>query len=212
MHMQQALDRLPVKPVWPASPAVKPSQISKPTRTQADHQPSPDWPPKQSRPSPASRKTSSPAKGTLHYTPQTNSTASHNHHHAAHTPPASTRRPSPIELSHRNPRADTIEQELYGLKSSGHHGVQQWRARQPYKSFKSQYGPSYNIPKVKLGQYTPGALLRMGPIGAAFGASAGIFAIFFFDGIPRVQTDILQKVPFIGSFYHNEIAPEDNPF
>jgi len=27
-----------------------------------------------------------------------------------------------------------------------------------------------------------------------------------------VQTDILQKVPFIGSFYHNEIAPEDNPF
>ncbi|GAB7333132.1 hypothetical protein MBLNU13_g04798t1 [Cladosporium sp. NU13] len=104
------------------------------------------------------------------------------------------------------------QQDMYGLKSSGHHGVQQWRARQPYKSFKSQYGPSYQIPKLKLGQYTPGALLRMGPIGAAFGASAGIFAIFFFDGIPRVQTDILQKVPFIGSFYHNEIAPEDNPF
>jgi hypothetical protein len=51
-----------------------------------------------------------------------------------------------------------------------------------------------------------------GPIGAAFGASAGIFALFFFDGIPRVQTDILQKVPFLGSFYHNEVAPEDNPF
>lgn len=74
---------------------------------------------------------------------------------------------------------------MYGLKSSGHHGVQQWRARQPYKSFKSQYGPryalfekpitwwkyrakadpnashSYQIPKLKLGQYTPGALLRM---------------------------------------------------
>jgi hypothetical protein len=53
---------------------------------------------------------------------------------------------------------------------------------------------------------------RRGPIGAAFGASAGIFALFFFDGIPRVQTDILQKVPFIGDFYHNEVAPEDNPF
>lgn len=51
-----------------------------------------------------------------------------------------------------------------------------------------------------------------GPIGAAFGVSAGIFAVFFFDGIPRVQADILQKIPFIGEFYHNEIAPEDNPF
>jgi hypothetical protein len=51
-----------------------------------------------------------------------------------------------------------------------------------------------------------------GPIGAAFGVSAGIFALFFFDGIPRVQTDILQKVPFLGDFYHNEVAPEDNPF
>lgn len=53
---------------------------------------------------------------------------------------------------------------------------------------------------------------RRGPIGAAFGVSAGIFAIFFFDGIPRVQADILQKIPFVGEFYHNEIAPEDNPF
>lgn len=51
-----------------------------------------------------------------------------------------------------------------------------------------------------------------GPIGAAFGASAGIFALFFFDGIPRVQTDILQKVPFLAPFYTNEVAPEDNPF
>jgi hypothetical protein len=152
---------------------------------------------------------------------------------------------------------------MYGLKSSGHHGVQQWRARQPYKSFKSQYGPRYapreertpinwrstatrrekltriqlqhpqtqarpvhsrrspqdvsqnhpsnspNSPGTHHSNYTRN---NRGPIGAAFGASAGIFAIFFFDGIPRVQTDILQKVPFIGSFYHNEIAPEDNPF
>lgn len=42
--------------------------------------------------------------------------------------------------------------------------------------------------------------------------SAGIFAVFFFDGIPRVQADILQKIPFVGDFYHHEIAPEDNPF
>ena len=123
------------------------SQISKPTRTHPDHQPSPDWPPKQSRPSPAqaspgtSRKTSSPAKGTLCYTPQTTAPPHNNYNHAAHTPPASTRPLPPIKPTHRNPRADTIEQDMYGLKSSGHHGVQQWRARQGYKSFKSQYGP-----------------------------------------------------------------------
>ena len=45
-----------------------------------------------------------------------------------------------------------------------------------------------------------------------FGASAGVFALFFFDGVPRVRKDILQKVPFIGDFFVHEIAPEDNPF
>ena len=44
------------------------------------------------------------------------------------------------------------------------------------------------------------------------GVSAGVFAIFFFNGVPRVQQDILQKVPFIGSFFVHEVAPEDNPF
>ncbi|KAM0691103.1 hypothetical protein Q7P36_009874 [Cladosporium allicinum] len=107
----------------------------------------------------------------------------------------------------------TLSQKaLYGLKSEKVYGVQQFRQRVPYETFKSQYGPNYSIPKAKLGHMTPAALLRMGPIGAAFGVSAGIFALFFFDGIPRVQTDILQKVPFLGDFYHNEVAPEDNPF
>lgn len=50
------------------------------------------------------------------------------------------------------------------------------------------------------------------PMAAAFGVSAGIFALFFFDGIPRVQKDILQKIPFVGGFFVHEIPPEDNPF
>lgn len=50
------------------------------------------------------------------------------------------------------------------------------------------------------------------PIAGAFGVSAGVFALFFFDGVPRVQKDILQKVPFIGKYFVHEIAPEDNPF
>lgn len=45
-----------------------------------------------------------------------------------------------------------------------------------------------------------------------FGAAAGIFALFFFDGVPKVRKDIMQKIPYIGSFYDNEVPPEDNPF
>lgn len=59
---------------------------------------------------------------------------------------------------------------------------------------------------------------------------AGVFALFFFDGVPRVQKvswyrhctqgdglangqqDILQKIPFIGGFFVHEVPPEDNPF
>jgi hypothetical protein len=46
----------------------------------------------------------------------------------------------------------------------------------------------------------------------SFGAVAGIFALFFFAEVPKVRTDIMQKVPIIGSYFVVEIAPEDNPF
>ncbi|KAH0082042.1 hypothetical protein KCU96_g6878, partial [Aureobasidium melanogenum] len=49
-------------------------------------------------------------------------------------------------------------------------------------------------------------------MGAGFGAAAGLFALFFFADIPRVRKDIMQKVPFIGSHFIREVAPEDNPF
>lgn len=54
--------------------------------------------------------------------------------------------------------------------------------------------------------------IRSGYLAAGMGGAAGIFALFFFDGVPRVQQDILQKVPFIGDFYKHEVPPEDNPF
>jgi hypothetical protein len=47
---------------------------------------------------------------------------------------------------------------------------------------------------------------------AAFGVVAGTGALLFFDGVPRVQKDILQKVPIIGSYFVHEVPPEDNPF
>lgn len=46
----------------------------------------------------------------------------------------------------------------------------------------------------------------------AFVVAAGTFALFFFDGVPRVQKDILQKIPFVGDFFVHEVPPEDNPF
>jgi hypothetical protein len=46
----------------------------------------------------------------------------------------------------------------------------------------------------------------------SFGGVAGFFALFFFAEIPRVRTDIMQKVPILGSYFVKEIAPEDNPF
>lgn len=54
--------------------------------------------------------------------------------------------------------------------------------------------------------------VRYGGIAAGFGASAGIFAIFFFAEIPKVRNDILIKVPIIGPYFIREIPPEDNPF
>ena len=189
MHMQQALERtsrLPtvkhsqnLKRGEKATPTIDPLPIGRRSNPGPAQQPAREHP---------SRKTSSP-EDQKHY-----SRRRQQHRLTQQPTPCSPHSPSryaTVHIHEKRPQdfpcadADTIEQDMYGLKSSGHHGVQQWRARQPYKSFKSQYGPryaprktqssggnyrakanpnashSYQIPKLKLGQYTPGALLRM---------------------------------------------------
>jgi len=47
---------------------------------------------------------------------------------------------------------------------------------------------------------------------AVFGAATGIFALYFFAEVPRIRTDIVEKIPIIGPTFRKEIAPEDNPF
>lgn len=47
---------------------------------------------------------------------------------------------------------------------------------------------------------------------AGFGGVAGFFALFFFAEVPRVRTDIMEKVPILGDYFVKEIPPEDNPF
>lgn len=49
-----------------------------------------------------------------------------------------------------------------------------------------------------------------GTIASAFGATAGIFAVFFFGEVPRVRKDILMNIPVIGGYWERSIPPEDN--
>ncbi|KJX94011.1 hypothetical protein TI39_contig4227g00006 [Zymoseptoria brevis] len=97
------------------------------------------------------------------------------------------------------------------LGKDGRSGVTPWRQPVTYETFRSKYGPQYKIPYTFYG-ITTQHILRVGQLAGGFGLAAGIFAIYFFDGIPKVQRDILDKVPFIRSFYNKEIPPEDNPF
>ncbi|KAK5115145.1 hypothetical protein LTR62_001842 [Meristemomyces frigidus] len=91
-------------------------------------------------------------------------------------------------------------------------GTQPHRFRvNDYQSFKSKFGPDYKIGQ-HIGGFNIPLVTRLATIGGGMGVAAGIFALFFFDGVPRVQRDILQKIPFIGEFYKHEVPPEDNPF
>nr|POE93052.1 hypothetical protein CFP56_64159 [Quercus suber] len=99
----------------------------------------------------------------------------------------------------------------YGTQGEATSGFHPWNPRQNYKNFKSAHGPSYQIGTHLKGLNRTNGLYYATVLGG-FGAVAGIFALFFFDGVPRVRKDILQKVPVIGGYFVKEVAPEDNPF
>ncbi|KAK4632359.1 Cytochrome b-c1 complex subunit 10, mitochondrial [Fulvia fulva] len=99
----------------------------------------------------------------------------------------------------------------FGMTRDGVKGQHPWRQPQTVKAYKSPYGPQYKN-TVNFYGVNAQALGRAGIVAGAFGVSAGVFALFFFDGVPRVQKDIIQKIPFVGKFFINEIPPEDNPF
>ncbi|CZT19077.1 related to ubiquinol cytochrome c reductase 8.5 kDa subunit [Ramularia collo-cygni] len=97
------------------------------------------------------------------------------------------------------------------LGNSGKNGIQPWKQPVSYETFRSKYGPQYKA-AMHVGGMDKQFLVRAGYLAAGFGASAGVFLIFFFDGLPRLQKDVLGKIPFLSQFYNKEIAPEDNPF
>jgi hypothetical protein len=87
-------------------------------------------------------------------------------------------------------------------------------SRTPFRAaeFRSAYGPKYNFQPNFEGWNSQRAL-RMGLKTGAFGASLGVALILFASGIPRVQRDILQKIPIVGSAFIKEpIHPADNAF
>ncbi|KAI4108689.1 MAG: hypothetical protein L6R37_000853 [Teloschistes peruensis] len=73
----------------------------------------------------------------------------------------------------------------------GHHGVGTWTQKPDYKAYKSPYGPN-------------------GITAGSFGIVGATFLLFFFSDVPKVRTDIMQKLPIIGDHFIKEIPPEDN--
>ncbi|KAI0841344.1 ubiquinol-cytochrome-c reductase complex subunit-domain-containing protein [Hypoxylon sp. FL0890] len=81
----------------------------------------------------------------------------------------------------------------------------------PYPAYKSPYGPKYHY-QPNIAGWTPKQIARLGLTAGAWGG-VGLFAVIYYaSGIPRVQRDILQKIPFIGGYFVREIPPSDNPF
>ncbi|KAF5019241.1 hypothetical protein F66182_8757 [Fusarium sp. NRRL 66182] len=75
--------------------------------------------------------------------------------------------------------------------------------------FKSAYGPKYHS-QPNVAGFTTQSAIRIGSRLAMYGAPAVVGVLLFANGIPRVQRDILQKVPFIGGYFRKEIHPADN--
>ncbi|KAI1141997.1 ubiquinol-cytochrome-c reductase complex subunit-domain-containing protein [Hypoxylon sp. FL0543] len=84
-----------------------------------------------------------------------------------------------------------------------------------YPAYKSPYGPKrttrYHY-QPNIAGWTFKQLGRLGFTAGAFGG-VGLFAVIYYaSGIPRVQRDILQKIPFVGGYFVKEIPASDNPF
>ncbi|KEY68113.1 hypothetical protein S7711_05522 [Stachybotrys chartarum IBT 7711] len=75
--------------------------------------------------------------------------------------------------------------------------------------FKSAYGPKYVFQPHYYGLSSTN-LLRLGLKSAGFAGALGAGALYFASGIPRIQQDILMKIPFLAGYYVKEVHPADN--
>ncbi|KAL8735161.1 MAG: hypothetical protein Q9166_001037 [cf. Caloplaca sp. 2 TL-2023] len=114
---------------------------------------------------------------------------------------------SPCNLSLANPYVEPSLYDLSKMAIQGHHGVGTWSQKPDYKAYKSPYGPDIRPNFHGIG---PGRAMKFGITAGSFGVVAGVFALFFFSDVPKVRTDIMQKLPFIGDHFVKEIPPSDN--
>ncbi|KAJ5776850.1 hypothetical protein N7520_000096 [Penicillium odoratum] len=75
----------------------------------------------------------------------------------------------------------------------------------------STFAPKIDITR-RVAGFDMASAIRAGTLAASFGVFAGTAALFMFGEVPRVRRDILQKVPFLDTYFDRTVAPEDNPF
>ncbi|KAK4110308.1 hypothetical protein N656DRAFT_781938 [Canariomyces notabilis] len=80
-----------------------------------------------------------------------------------------------------------------------------------YPTYKSPYGPKYFYQPQFYG-ITPREAAKLGLKAGLFGGVALFAVVFYASGIPRIQRDILQKIPFVRQYFIKEIPASDNPF
>ncbi|RYO82606.1 hypothetical protein DL766_010490 [Monosporascus sp. MC13-8B] len=80
-----------------------------------------------------------------------------------------------------------------------------------YPTYKSPYGPKYHY-QPQIAGLSLRQLSKLGMNYAAFGGVALFAVVYYASGIPRLQRDILQKLPVIGKNFVHEIPASDNPF
>ncbi|ETS83107.1 hypothetical protein PFICI_04983 [Pestalotiopsis fici W106-1] len=80
-----------------------------------------------------------------------------------------------------------------------------------YPTYKSPYGPKYHY-QPNVAGWTSKQFAGLGFRAGAFGGVALFAVIFYASGIPRVQDDILKKIPGLRSYYERDIPASDNPF
>lgn len=80
-------------------------------------------------------------------------------------------------------------------------------------SYSSLYGPKIRS-QPNIAGYPLKSLRPVGTTAAGFGAVALITILFLAGPIPRVQDDILVKIPVIGKYWvgKRDIPASDNPF
>ncbi|KAK3379128.1 ubiquinol-cytochrome-c reductase complex subunit-domain-containing protein [Lasiosphaeria ovina] len=83
--------------------------------------------------------------------------------------------------------------------------------KESYPGYHSPYAPKYQFQPQLFG-LTAKSLFPLAFKAGAFGGVALFTVIFYTSGIPKIQQDILMKIPYLRNYYIKEIPASDSPF